>query len=631
MVDDIKPGIKIKKLLFTGAGCEDAWVDFADGLSIIYGGSNAGKSFILKSLDFMFGADKLRLPKQGAAYERLLLWMELPSERLISLERNTKGGSVKLFSGFLSPQETSLADSTVLAPNQKGRKSKKPTPSLSEFLLSEIGSKPAQLAKNEAGEKVGFSLRLLSHYLFVGEDEMISERSPIQIPDQRMSSLDKSLFRFLLSGIDDSAVIEVPKAEHLSAARNGKIELLQEFVDEIARQETFPVDQVESELQLASKIVDEIADSVAHVQTQIDVLAIQRRVNSDTRDRSASKTAELRLMKLRFLELRELHRSDLERLEGLDEAALLLSLMRDTDCLVCGASAIHQQKNQVMQESVEQQQIAAEAEAARIRRDLVTLQSTIEELGREIVELDGQTTRLATNVTVLESEIDALRPREHALRKSFEEAIIKKNEFVQRSNNQIRLQEYKNKIQELQLLKIGRQRADGLSISIESFASIDFSKIVKEVLQAWQYPDMGEVYFDGKDQDIVVNGRERNDNGKGVRAILHSAFKVAVLIYCRSRGLPHPGLLVLDSPLLTYRGPLQTKKFGELGEDEKRFQQTDLNEHFYSHLASLSQLGQFIILENQDPPVSIRGQAHIVRFSGEKGDGRQGLFPALST
>lgn len=631
MTADMTLGIRIKKLLFAGTGREDAWVDFSAGLSIIYGGSNAGKSFILKSLDFMFGAEKLRLPKQGADYERVFLWLELPNERSITLVRSAKGGGVKLYSGFLTPGETELASATILAPNQKGRKSKKPVQSLSEFLLSEVGAKPALLAKNEAGEKVGFSLRLLSHYLFVGEDEMISERSPIQIPDQRMSSLDKSLFRFLLSGIDDSGVIEVPKAEHLSAARNGKIELLQEFVDTIESQGSSGLDEVQAELQQASQVIDKIAESVRHYQTRIDSLTLQRRSHLNARDLSASKTAELRLMKLRFLELEALHKSDLERLEGLDEAALLVSLLGDIECLVCGAPAVHQQKNKITEMSVEQQRVAAEAEASRIRRDLVTLQSTIGGLASEIAELEEETARLAADVTTVESEIDNLRPHEYAMRTLFEEAVNKKNDLVQRFNSLKRLQEYKSKIRELQLLKIGRQRADGLAISIDSAASAEFSKIVKDVLQAWQFPDMGEVFFEGKDQDIVVNGRERNDNGKGVRAILHSAFKVAVLIYCRSKHLPHPGVLVLDSPLLTYRGPLQTHKFGELGEDEKRFQHTALNEHFYAHLASLSSLGQFIVLENQDPPASIHGRAHIIRFSGEKGDGRQGLFPPLST
>jgi hypothetical protein len=33
--------------------------------------------------------------------------------------------------------------------------------------------------------------------------------------------------------------------------------------------------------------------------------------------------------------------------------------------------------------------------------------------------------------------------------------------------------------------------------------------------------------------------RHRKDNGKGVRAITHAAFKVALLLYCKERDLPN--------------------------------------------------------------------------------------------
>jgi hypothetical protein len=47
-----------------------------------------------------------------------------------------------------------------------------------------------------------------------------------------------------------------------------------------------------------------------------------------------------------------------------------------------------------------------------------------------------------------------------------------------------------------------------------------------------------------------------------------SAFKIGLLIYCRQKQLPHPGILVLDGPLLSYREP-QKSRHGALSEDEK--------------------------------------------------------------
>jgi hypothetical protein len=54
-----------------------------------------------------------------------------------------------------------------------------------------------------------------------------------------------------------------------------------------------------------------------------------------------------------------------------------------------------------------------------------------------------------------------------------------------------------------------------------------FAKVVQEVLRAWHFPDNPDVTFDDPTQDIRVNGQDRRDNGKGVRAVLHAAFKVS--------------------------------------------------------------------------------------------------------
>ena len=74
--------------------------------------------------------------------------------------------------------------------------------------------------------------------------------------------------------------------------------------------------------------------------------------------------------------------------------------------------------------------------------------------------------------------------------------------------------------------------------------------------------------FEDSTQDIRVDGEDRKDNGKGVRAVMHAAFKVALLIYCQRNDLPHPDFLVLDTPLLTYRDPI-TSRHGRLTPDEQ--------------------------------------------------------------
>ena len=149
---------------------------------------------------------------------------------------------------------------------------------------------------------------------------------------------------------------------------------------------------------------------------------------------------------------------------------------------------------------------------------------------------------------------------------------------------------------------------------------------MSEVLKAWDFPGDCSVSFDEKKYDVIIDGKLRTNNGKGVRAITHSAFKIALLLLCKEKDLPYPGFLVLDSPLVTYRDPIVNSKDGELSDDEKELASTNLRELFFKYLSEKTDLGQFLILENVDPPSNILDYANVELFYGNSESGREGLF-----
>lgn len=106
--------------------------------------------------------------------------------------------------------------------------------------------------------------------------------------------------------------------------------------------------------------------------------------------------------------------------------------------------------------------------------------------------------------------------------------------------------------------------------------------------------------------------------GKGLRAITHAAFTLGLLAHCRSSHIPHPGFVILDSPLLAYREP-------DGKEDDLRG--TDLKEQFYGYLQTLPKDRQVIVVENTDPPDAIKNLEQVEMFSKNPYSGRYGLFP----
>jgi hypothetical protein len=152
------------------------------------------------------------------------------------------------------------------------------------------------------------------------------------------------------------------------------------------------------------------------------------------------------------------------------------------------------------------------------------------------------------------------------------------------------------------------------------------AEAVEKIFHAWHYPGNPRIAFNERTHDVLLNGTERNSNGKGVRALMNAAFKIGVMDVCRQRGLPHPGVITLDSPLLSYRDPLRSRH-GELSEDEKAVKAAGLKGHFYEYLIRRSDAAQFIIVENQDPPFVFPGSVREHVFAGEHStEGRSGLF-----
>ena len=105
-------GIRIRHLTFTGPNAEPASLELDDGLNIIYGASNTGKSFTSKAILFMLGVSKsLPETEEIVAYDAAWLGITLPDGRTVTLYRATRGGHFKLYDGPSEPRVPTKASS----------------------------------------------------------------------------------------------------------------------------------------------------------------------------------------------------------------------------------------------------------------------------------------------------------------------------------------------------------------------------------------------------------------------------------------------------------------------------------------------------------------------------------------
>jgi hypothetical protein len=144
-----------------------------------------------------------------------------------------------------------------------------------------------------------------------------------------------------------------------------------------------------------------------------------------------------------------------------------------------------------------------------------------------------------------------------------------------------------------------------------------FTLEVQHLLESWSYPDLTRVTFSEADADLIISGRRRATEGKGLRAISYGGFVIGLMNYCRRGSRSHPGFVVLDSPLVTYKK--KDIKHGEAIPD-------DVKSAFFSVLSKMPPNMQVIVLENEDPPEEIRASLHYQHFSRSE-IGRYGFFP----
>jgi hypothetical protein len=616
--------IRIDRMAMTGPDKQTVDVRFVDGVNIVWGASNAGKSFIRKSIDYVFGGEKVDIPKEGIGYDNFIVWLTVPEAGQVSLRRSVHGGDI-----YLAREHSESVDPTSHR-YEELKATHVHSPNVSKFLLQESGFRDARLLKNEQAEKSPFSLRLLIRYLIVDETRMIDQKSILLHHHITVTSEDKGLIKFLLTGIDGSSVEQVRSGDQLKAAKEGKIELLSKLAERVrARINTDRSDDdVEGMLSISKETRDDLQTVLTRRQESLDTLTA--RVNAETSAlvKEETEISDISTMIVRFEELASIFASDLNRLSGLEEGGFLLQKFAKMNCPVCGAAPEHQHHDHGLGDQ-ELHRVAAEAEIAKIRREETELTNTI--IGAE----SERQLRLEDVNEILRRRSEAQRPLDEAklletsARSVFSEAVERVQDLEAEANNRRLLASYDAEILEVSNQRVQlRQRAAGLDLNLNLTPSEanELCKVIKQVLKAWNYPGGEAVHFDPQEQDIVVDGNHRRNNGAGIRAILHAAFKVALLIYCKDTGRPHPGFIVLDSPLLAYRPADETNKLGDLTEEELAIQRADLASHFYAHLHGLRDHAQFIVIENHKSDQQVVEPYPNTRFTRNPDLGRVGFF-----
>jgi hypothetical protein len=608
-------GWHVAQLKFTGKKDNAPALDFAAGLSLVYGASNTGKSFAVKSLKFMLGGGTpLPAIKEREPYDKLWLDIVLSPGRRALLERAIVGGPFRLH------QDGSA--SRMLAPKHDA----KTTDNLSTFLLTQMGAAGRKVSLDASGTHGNLSFLDIADIVLTNELAIQSETSPIESGDPNARTRERNVLKFLLTGDDDSAIVPVAKPKDFRTGRAAKASVLQDLIDRINADLSadYPdtgglADQNEH----INATLRRIEEQIAAVRSSVRALLDEKRTLSADIAAAERRSTEISLSLDSFEQLQEVYASDIARLESLEEAGFLLGIDAKTDCPVCGAPPAAQVHTHGIAE-IESVRVAAETEIRKIERQRADLIETVEDTRTEGAKLVDTIARLRDALRELERKLEAATPSATEQQLALGE-VVSVRDHVRRGLELLTQRD--RLIQQMEGIEASKppKPDDTVQRGLSTEKAKEFAAVVGGVLSAWGFPGQKDVVFDLSTYDLIIDGKERRNNGKGVRAITHAAFKVALMLFCRERRLPHPGFLVLDTPLLTYRDPM--KRPGDrLEADEQELRNTDLKQRFFEHLGHLGAKAQIVVFENVDPPEGIQDYCRVEAFTNDAAVGRQGLL-----
>lgn len=603
-------------LTVLGPSVRPATVEFGSKLTLMRGPSDTGKSYIADAIDFMLGAKALKDIPEREGYNTVLLGIRLPSGESVTLARALQGGGFRLFSGDYRAHPLPVAGKALSAAHDA-----KKTGNLSRYLLGKIGLDGKMIRKDGTGKTIPLSLRKLVPFFVVGETAIQSEKPPVESGQHSDRTANISTFRVLLQGEDDSALQpnDSPTEQRRSkAAKKDVIDtLLAELRGQLRTDETLK--QVEQRGQRLQGTITESAGTIEQFavarQQWGRTLATSERLVSTAR----RSVAELDALDARFALLYAQYTSDLDRLEAVAEAGTLLGYFSPGRCVFCGAEPEHQHLNEdcaddttAFAESVREEQ----RKTAALREDLLQAVAGLR------ADRAGKADRLATytaEAVRARSEIArldaALTPQQLELRE-----LITSSQQLERDGETIR------RIQRLEALRAeieSEPRPDALSptAGLRRDAVGELSQMLAARLRAWGFHDADNTSYSFDAQDVISANQLRSAHGKGVRAVLHAAFTISLAQYCIDNDLPHPGFVVLDSPLVVYRAPDPNTTI-----DADALDTASLAGRFYADVQS-NFSGQIIVLENENPPDALSAGSVDIPFTKNPSQGRYGFFP----
>lgn len=586
----------IERLTVTGVGKKDSTIELSNGVNIIYGPSNTGKTYIVKCIDYMFGSDKEPIDI-STGYEVIEIIVRTEHGKLIMSRKigenkiNVESTDKKISSGrYNSKASSNNYDNTI-----------------NSVWLSLIGIDEKHfIICNENFKKRVLSWRTFSHMFMLTETKIISESSIILSDKYTNNTAELSSLIFLLSGRDFAEAEKIESKEIKEAKKDA--------VKEYINRELFRLSERSQELLAKLKEsphvdimpeIEKIMETISSTERLINkAITENQEILAQLYDKNQD-LAECNLLINRYNELATQYSADLKRLNFIVDGEANLKGDFSTQCLFCDSKVIVKKNKNYID--------AAKSDYKKIKLQAKDLESASKELYAEKLTLEQEIRTLTAKKQSIEELVEnELKPEVAILKEKlsvYKEAVEcqKEVDVLKKISDQKTADMIENGIDDESQIKFSVKEHIGYN-----FIS-DLNTDIRLFLESCKYDNLFSVVFDKTTMDVIINGKKKSANGKGYNAYLNSVIAIVLSRYLERHAKYSPDFLLLDSPILSLKEK-KTKKPSET-----------MRSMLFENIIDNQNEVQTIVVENEIPDINYKN-TNIIHFTKEKGNGRYGFL-----
>lgn len=588
----------IKKLICQTKNNGTSTLDFTNGLNVIYGPSNTGKSLVIDCIDFMMAGKGERLKDSPLLFDKISMDVDVDGKNL-HLERKIGKNVVEVtFDGDL------IDDGNYYTTER--------SPNIKDLWLMLLGiEKEVQVIKNQSYEHQKLSIRTFIHMFIITEDRVVSEKSILESNNSFGVTAGIMSFLYLATGnnfIGDHMPNENKKIElrnqtidefvdrSLKSLEDVKINALKDFVEETDKDEILEnINKLLDSMTIKQEDLDNALEESESITNELLVINDEIAESSMLQDRYKLLMSQYKadIRRLTFVSEGEIHKNNLKKIERCPFCNGELDKKQSESCLDAALKEIDKIELQIKDLESAEQQIVEDISALNSRKD----------------ELTKRQNELQTSISnELEPQIKTLKEMLTSYRIAL--GRIEVNNIFENIKDTLTIEGQNSK----------EEKQDDTEFSVKELLGKTLhplmDNILNNLLSKTNYYQFTTASFNEKKYDLVVNGTEKATQGKGFRGFLNSVMAIAVQEYLNEMNKYPLRFMMIDSPILAL-----VEEAKESGEDNTIGMRSALFKYLIDHVND----GQRIIIENELPTDVDMNTANCIEFT--KTDvGRRGLI-----